>query len=109
MGLTFAPGLPPLILGLRMPSTRNLGGVLHSSIGFSSLVFTWLVGSWVRQCEWGFNTGKRGQVKWASNLVATSWCRGSISFFLLLHELSVLEIVWGKWICFHFCHFILYV
>jgi hypothetical protein len=25
MGLTFAPGLPPLILNLRMPSTRNLG------------------------------------------------------------------------------------
>jgi hypothetical protein len=25
MGLTFAPGLPPLILSLRMPSTRNLG------------------------------------------------------------------------------------
>jgi hypothetical protein len=25
MGLTFAPGLPPLILSLRMPSTRNQG------------------------------------------------------------------------------------
>jgi hypothetical protein len=25
MGLTFAPGLPPLILSLRMPSTWNLG------------------------------------------------------------------------------------
>jgi hypothetical protein len=25
MGLTFAPGLPPLILSLRMPSIRNLG------------------------------------------------------------------------------------
>jgi hypothetical protein len=25
MGLTFAPGLPPLILSLRMPSTKNLG------------------------------------------------------------------------------------
>jgi hypothetical protein len=25
MGLTFAPGLPLLILSLRMPSTRNLG------------------------------------------------------------------------------------
>jgi hypothetical protein len=24
MGLTFAPGLPPLILSRRMPSTRNL-------------------------------------------------------------------------------------
>jgi hypothetical protein len=25
MGLIFAPSLPPLILSLRMPSTRNLG------------------------------------------------------------------------------------
>jgi hypothetical protein len=31
--------------------------------------------------------------KWASSLVATSWYRGSISFLLLLPELSMLEIV----------------
>jgi hypothetical protein len=48
-------------------------------------------------------------VKWASSLFATSWYRGSISFLLLLPELSMLEIVWCKWICFHFCHFILCV
>jgi hypothetical protein len=28
MGLTFAPGLPPLILSPRMPSTKESGGVL---------------------------------------------------------------------------------
>jgi hypothetical protein len=27
MGLTLAPGLPPLILSLKMPTTRNMGRV----------------------------------------------------------------------------------
>jgi hypothetical protein len=35
--------------------------VLYSSVGFSSLVFTWLVGSWVRRCEKGFDTGEGGE------------------------------------------------
>jgi hypothetical protein len=87
MGLTFVPGLPPLILNLRMPSTRNLGACYTVLRGFHH----WF------------------SVKWASSLVATSWCGGSISFLLLLHELSVLEIMWDKWICFEFCHFMLCV
>jgi hypothetical protein len=34
MGLTFAPGLPPLILSLRMLSTRNLGACYTILQGF---------------------------------------------------------------------------
>jgi hypothetical protein len=34
MGLTFAPGLPPLILSLRMLSTRNLGECYTVLLGF---------------------------------------------------------------------------
>jgi hypothetical protein len=34
MGLTFAPGLPPLILSLRVPSTRNLGAYYTVLQGF---------------------------------------------------------------------------
>jgi hypothetical protein len=34
MGLTFAPGLPPLILSLRMPNTRNLGACYTVLQGF---------------------------------------------------------------------------
>jgi hypothetical protein len=34
MGLTFAPGLPPLILSRRMPSTRNLGACYTVLQGF---------------------------------------------------------------------------
>jgi hypothetical protein len=34
MGLTFAPSLPPLILSLRMPSTRNLGACYTVLQGF---------------------------------------------------------------------------
>jgi hypothetical protein len=34
MGLTFAPGLPPLILSLRMPSTRNLEACYTNLQGF---------------------------------------------------------------------------
>jgi hypothetical protein len=34
MGLTFAPGLPPLILSLRMSSTRNLGACYTVLLGF---------------------------------------------------------------------------
>jgi hypothetical protein len=34
MGLTFAPGLPPLILSLRMLSTRNLGACYTVLLGF---------------------------------------------------------------------------
>jgi hypothetical protein len=66
------------------------------------MVLTWLCmfGEWFDTCI---------LVKWASSLVATSWCRGSISFLLLLPELSMFEIVWDKWICFHFYHFILRV
>jgi hypothetical protein len=61
MGLTFAPGLPPLILNVRMPSTRNLGACYIVLQGFSSLVFTWLIGSWVRRCERGINMGEGGE------------------------------------------------
>jgi hypothetical protein len=82
--------------------------VLYSSARFPSLVFTWLVGIGFPGVK-GTLTWAKGQVKWASSLFATSWCRGSISFLLLLRELSVLEIVWGKWIFFYFCHFILCV
>jgi hypothetical protein len=83
--------------------------VLHSSIGFFITGFylaCWKLGSPVLK---GLRYRRRGRVKWASSLVTTSWYRGSISFLLLLPELSVLEIVWDKWICFHFCHFILCV
>jgi hypothetical protein len=34
MGLTFAPGLPPLIVSLRMPSTRNLEACYTNLQGF---------------------------------------------------------------------------
>jgi hypothetical protein len=34
MGLTFAPGLPPLILSLRMPNIRNLGACYTVLQGF---------------------------------------------------------------------------
>jgi hypothetical protein len=34
MGLILAPGLPPLILSLRMPSTRNLGACYTVLLGF---------------------------------------------------------------------------
>jgi hypothetical protein len=34
MGLTFALGLPPLILSLRIPSTRNLGACYTVLQGF---------------------------------------------------------------------------
>jgi hypothetical protein len=34
MGLIFAPGLPPFILSLRMPSTRNLGACYIVLQGF---------------------------------------------------------------------------
>jgi hypothetical protein len=34
MGLTFAPGLPPLILSLRMLSTWNLGACYTVLLGF---------------------------------------------------------------------------
>jgi hypothetical protein len=34
MGLTLAPGLPPLILSLRMLSTRNLGVCYTVLLGF---------------------------------------------------------------------------
>jgi hypothetical protein len=56
MGLTFAPGLPPLILSLRMPSTRNLGmcytvlqGFYHwFSVGLLGVGFAGVKGAWTR-------------------------------------------------------------
>jgi hypothetical protein len=44
MGLTFAPGLPPLILGLRMPSTRNLGACYTVLQGFHHWLSPGLLG-----------------------------------------------------------------
>jgi hypothetical protein len=108
MGLTFAPGLPPLILSLRMPCTRNLEACYTVLQGFHNWFSPGLL-------EVGF-AGMKGASTWAKEAskvgfkpICSSWCRGSISFLLLLPELSVLEIVWGKWICFYFCHFILCV
>jgi hypothetical protein len=44
MGLTFAPGLPPLILSLRMPSTRNLGACYTILQGFHHWFLPGLLG-----------------------------------------------------------------
>jgi hypothetical protein len=108
MGLIFAPGLPPLILSLRMPSTRNLEAYYTVLQGFHHWFLPNLLGVGFADVK-GASTRAKGANKVGLSLVATSWCRGSISFLLLLLELSVLKIVWGKWICFHFCHFILCV
>jgi hypothetical protein len=108
MGLTFAPGLPPLILSLRIPSTRNLGACYTVLQGFHHWCSPGLLEVGFAGVK-GASTRAKGASKWASSLFTTSWCRGSISFLLLLPELSVLEIVWCKWIPFHFCHFILCV
>ncbi len=60
MGLTFAPGLSPLILDLSMPSIRPLGMCPTVLQGFSSLDFTG-VPSGVRPCERDFSTGEGGE------------------------------------------------
>jgi hypothetical protein len=44
MGLTFAPGLPPRILSLRMPSTRNLGACYIILQGFHHWFLPGLLG-----------------------------------------------------------------
>jgi hypothetical protein len=108
MGLTFAPGLLPLILSLRIPSIRYLGvyytvlpGLHHSfSPGLLRVVF-----AGVKEAS----TRAKGASKVGFRPIFYFLVQREYFIPLLLPELSVLEIVWYKWICFHFCHFILCV
>jgi hypothetical protein len=80
MELTFAPGLPPLILNLRMPNTRNLGACYTVLQGFHHWFLPGLLGVGFADVK-GASTRAKGRVKWASSLFATSWCRGVFHFF----------------------------
>jgi hypothetical protein len=60
MGLIFAPSLPPLILGLRMPSTRNLGACYTMVQGFHHWFSPGLLGV-------GF-AGIKGASTWAKGM-----------------------------------------
>jgi hypothetical protein len=62
MGLTFAPGLPPLILSLRMPSTRNLGACYTVLQGFHHWVSPGLLGVGFA-CVKGASTRAKGASK----------------------------------------------
>jgi hypothetical protein len=61
MGLTFAPGLPPLILGLRMPSTRNLGVCYIVLQGFHHWFSHGLLEIGFTSVKGGFDTGEGGE------------------------------------------------
>jgi hypothetical protein len=67
MGLTAAPGLPPLLLSLSMPDTTTtgqFGSLFHMVLSFFSLSFSanfFMDGSGVRRCERGFSTSKRAK------------------------------------------------
>jgi hypothetical protein len=67
MGLTVAPGLPPLLFSLSMPATTTtgqFGSLFHMVLFFFSLSFSAtysMDGSGVRRCERGFSIGKGGE------------------------------------------------
>jgi hypothetical protein len=61
MGLTFAPGLPPLILSLRMPSTRNLGACYIVLLDFHHWFSPGLLGVGFAGVKRGFDTGEGGK------------------------------------------------
>jgi hypothetical protein len=67
MGLTIAPGLPPLLFSLSMPTTMTMGqfgSLFHMVLFFFSLSFsaTFLMdGSGVRRYERGISTGEGGE------------------------------------------------
>jgi hypothetical protein len=67
MGLSVAPGLPPLLFSLSMPditTTGQLGSLFHMILFFFSLSFSatfFMDGSGVCQCERGFSTGEGGE------------------------------------------------
>jgi hypothetical protein len=63
MGFTFAPGLPPLILSLRMSNTGILGAYSTVLAGFHHWLPSnfWFGVSYVRQYERGFSTCKGGK------------------------------------------------
>jgi hypothetical protein len=67
MGLTVAPGLPPLLLSLSMPDTTTtgqVGSLFHMVLSFFSLSSSanfFMDGSGVRRCERGFSTGEGGK------------------------------------------------
>jgi hypothetical protein len=67
MGLTVAPGLPPLLFSLSMPDTTTtgqFGSLFHKVLPFFSLSFSanfFMNGSGIRQCERGFSTGEGGE------------------------------------------------
>jgi hypothetical protein len=67
MGLTVAPGLPPLLFSLSMPDTTTtgqFGSFFRTVLSFFSLSFSanfFMNGSGVHQCERGFSTGEGGE------------------------------------------------
>jgi hypothetical protein len=67
MGLTVAPGLPPLQFSLSMPETTTtgqFGSLFRSVLSFFSLSFSAnlvMNESRVRQCERGFSIGEGGE------------------------------------------------
>jgi hypothetical protein len=67
MGLTIAPGLPPLLFSLSMPDTTTtgqFGSLFRMVLSFFSLSFSanfFMNGSGVRRCKKGFSTGEGGE------------------------------------------------
>jgi hypothetical protein len=68
MGLTIAPGLPPLLFSLSMPATTTtgqFGSLFHTILFFFPLSFSanfFMDGSGVRRCEKGLQHRRRGRV-----------------------------------------------
>jgi hypothetical protein len=67
MGLTVAPGLPPLLFSLSMPDTTTMGqfgSLFHMVLSFFSLSFSAnlvMNESGVHQCERGFSIAEGGE------------------------------------------------
>jgi hypothetical protein len=67
MGLTIAPGLPPLLFSLSLPATTTtgqFGSLFHTVLFLFSLLFSatfFMDGSEVRRCERGFSIGEGGE------------------------------------------------
>jgi hypothetical protein len=67
MGLTVAPGLPPLLFSLSMPDTMTtgqFGSLFHMVLSFFSLSFSanfFMDGSGVRRYKRGFSIGEGGE------------------------------------------------
>jgi hypothetical protein len=76
MGLIFAPGLPPLIFSLRMPSTRNLGACYTVLQGFHHWFSPGLLGV-------GF-AGVKGASTWAKGASKVGF--KPIYYFLVQRE-----------------------